>query len=129
MFVIAGQSNAVGYGRGRYKNSFNTGIHNFKLSGEWALASHPLNNLTGYDGEIERDSGEYSPHITMAEKIIEHTAVPVAFVPCAVGGTSISRWNKRINDDLYYDMIERIKKSNVKMECYTLSTVDKDTKF
>lgn len=111
VFIIAGQSNAVGYARGAYENSFDDRIHNFKLSDEWDIASHPLNNLSGYKGDIKRDSGEYSQHITMAKKIITHTGIPIAFIPCAVGGTEISRWNKRYNGDLYYDMLRRVSAS------------------
>ena len=115
VFVIAGQSNAVGYGRGTYENIPDMRIHNFRLSDEWAIASHPLNDLDGYKGSIARDLGEYSQHITMAKKLITHTGVPVAFIPCAVGGTEIARWNKRYKGDLYEDMIRRVKKAGLKI--------------
>ncbi len=114
-FIIAGKSNAVGYGCGCHTNTIDSRIYNLKMSENWDYASHPLHSLDGYAGEVKRDiNSAYSQHITMAKKVIAHTGVPIAFIPTAVGGTSIYRWNKRYIGNLYDDMIRRVKISGVK---------------
>jgi hypothetical protein len=45
LWVIAGQSNAAGYGKAPVQDPPELGLHMFRASGEWALATHPLADL------------------------------------------------------------------------------------
>jgi hypothetical protein len=46
LWVIAGQSNSAGYGRGPVVDPPTLGVHLFRNSEQWALATHPLNEST-----------------------------------------------------------------------------------
>lgn len=111
IFVIAGQSNAVGYGRGNYNIGPDARIYNFKFKNVWSLADNPLHDTASQNGEQGRREGDYGPHITMAKKICGHTGIPVGFIPTAVGGSCMDKWNIRYDGDLYRAMTERIKDS------------------
>lgn len=46
IWVIAGQSNAAGYGKGPIQDAPQLGIHLQRHNGIWGLASHPFNEST-----------------------------------------------------------------------------------
>ena len=54
VFVIAGQSNSVGYGKGEYTDEPELGIHVLKKNGKWDLATHPLGNVQVLTGLTSR---------------------------------------------------------------------------
>lgn len=110
LFVIAGQSNAVGYGKGAdIWDAPALSVHLFKIRGEWALASHPFNDTTGYRGSICYDSGLTGPFLTFGKRLNSKLSYPIGFIPCAVGGSNISSWVLREDGSFFRAMEERIK--------------------
>ncbi len=106
VYVIAGQSNSTGYGKGIIEDEPEIGIHALKYDGNWTIASHPLTDCTGA-GELEHT--EYnnhgnSPYLNFARCLKRELHVPIGLVPTAVGGSPISLWNPCQQGTLYRRM-------------------------
>ena len=95
LWVIAGQSNAAGYGRGYFHEPPELGIHLFGNSHRWSLASHPLNDTTNSRQLISEDAANtgYSPYLTVARLLKRHLHYPIGLIQTAVGGTPLCDWN------------------------------------
>lgn len=110
IFVIAGQSNAAGYGKDSAYDPPEIGIHAFKNSGKWDLASHPLSDSTGSEFAENRDIGVpgHSPYICFARVLKKELGYPIGLIPTALGGSSLSRWNPDEDGTLYRNMLKRV---------------------
>jgi sialate O-acetylesterase len=95
LWVIAGQSNAAGYGRGYYHESPELGIHVFGNNHRWSLASHPLNDSTDSRQVISDDAANngHSPYLEVARILKRELHCPIGLIQTAVGGTSLDAWN------------------------------------
>ena len=56
LWVIAGQSNSAGYGRGPSEDPVELGVHLFRNSEHWALAAHPMNESTDTQHAVNREA-------------------------------------------------------------------------
>ncbi|MFC5404385.1 sialate O-acetylesterase [Cohnella soli] len=111
IWVIAGQSNAAGYGRGAVNDPPEMGVHLLRHNGQWDLATHPLNESTG---TVQALNGEpvnpgHSPYLAFAKEIKKETGVPIGLLQTALGGSPLSRWNPDENGDLYRNMMDVIR--------------------
>jgi hypothetical protein len=111
LFVIAGQSNSAGYGKDTIYDPPELGVHILKNSGNWGLASHPLNDTTDTIHEVNMESINpgHSPYLSFARKIKSECDIPVGLLQCSLGGSSLSQWNPMENGELYENMLEIIK--------------------
>ena len=81
VFVVAGQSNAANYGE--EKQSPKTGrVACFDGRG-WRIADDPQGGAGG-------SGGSFMP--ALGDALVAHFDVPVGFIPCAVGATSVREW-------------------------------------
>lgn len=109
VFVIAGQSNAQGYGN--YYNVYSQNLYNYDC-----VVSFKVNNTSSNYTTIERPVfgplNNYNPAIGpmatfpwfyqyLGEKIVNHegtnTVIPVCFFNTAVSGSSIDNWVASLN--------------------------------
>ncbi len=104
VFIIAGQSNAAGMGKGYIFEKSELGIHILRNLDYWDIASSPFNDL---------DYAKQSMFLSFAKKVKSETGRPIGFIPSAIGGASISRWLEGENGDLYKKMIDVIKIKNI----------------
>ena len=94
LWVIAGQSNAAGIGRGEIEDIPEPGIHIFKNEEKWALAMHPFNEATRTAHPVNREGGPaHSPFLTFGKRIKHESGIPVGFIQTALGGSALSSWN------------------------------------
>ncbi|RED55882.1 sialate O-acetylesterase [Cohnella phaseoli] len=108
IWVIAGQSNATGYGRGAVSDSPETGVHLLRHNGRWDLATHPFNESTD---TVQPLNGEpvnpgHSPYLAFAKELKKATGIPIGLLQTALGGSPLSRWNPNEDGDLYRNMME-----------------------
>ena len=90
VIVVAGQSNAAFFGQERLRTD--TQKVTFFDGKNWSLCQDPSWPVDG-GGNRENQSGRGgSPWCLLGDTIVDSWAVPVAFVPVAVGGTSIKSW-------------------------------------
>ena len=107
IWVIAGQSNAAGYGKTPCFDAPELGIHMFALSGEWRLATHPLSDSTGTRYPVNREgaNGSHSPFLAFARHLKDTLGYPVGLIPAALGGSPLARWVPGGSGDLYENML------------------------
>lgn len=114
VFVIAGQSNAVGHGWSNQPVSHPTwraGM--FGNDYRWKPLADPLDSPAGQIDRVSEDSdagGSVWPLV--ATKLMADQNVPVAFIPTARNGTWIGQWQREPNypanpETLYGSMISR----------------------
>ena len=109
LYLLMGQSNMKGRGHMPEEPLKNPRIINMHLkSGDWYLARHPL-HLTG-DAQTFKghDNAGVGPGLAFADALTtEYPKSRIGLVPCAVGGSAISRWTK--GKPLYENAIRRAK--------------------
>ncbi|MCX6795839.1 MAG: hypothetical protein NT165_03910 [Candidatus Falkowbacteria bacterium] len=116
IYVIAGQSNADGLGQNIQSYS-----HPILRAGEFGNDDKWKNLIDPVDSAVNQvdnvsavDRGMLgSIWPLLATKILDNTNIPVAFVPCSMGGTSIIDWQRNNNNPgdtstLYGSMYRRI---------------------
>ncbi|MCK5018950.1 MAG: hypothetical protein KAS32_17960, partial [Candidatus Peribacteraceae bacterium] len=95
LYLIAGQSNAVGGGiNNQIINDSN--IYTpmmYSISDTWTVLKDPVGGWLG------------SVWVPLANTIIKETSIPIAFIPTAVSASVISEWNK--GDPNYNNMISQ----------------------
>lgn len=111
VFVMAGQSNMSGYGKDPAYDPPQMGVHLFDNSGNWELASHPLNSVPDpIYGNNDTSSG-ISPGLSFGRTMQRNLNVPIGLVAAARGGSSLEDWNPAHDDDpyLYFALREKLK--------------------
>lgn len=93
LYLIAGQSNAVGFARDTAYDPPCIGVSVLRLSGAWALASHPLhdgssNKFCNLDVPLPAQS----PWLTFAKTVYQKTGIPIGLLPAALGGSPLEAW-------------------------------------
>lgn len=110
LYVIAGQSNAVGFGREAMYDAPQVGVHVLRGSGRWDLASHPLADTTDISHPINRDrvNPGHSPYLVFGKLLKESAGIPIGLIPTALGGSPLSKWDTE-EGELYRNMVEIVK--------------------
>ena len=106
IYVICGQSNAVGVAKDVARDEVSLDVHTYRHSGKWDVAAHPLNDSTDtiYPEIAETVQCGASPWITFGKVLSKKLGYPIGLIPTAVGGTPLSFWNKRENGKLFDSM-------------------------
>lgn len=114
LWVIAGQSNSAGYGRGPYEDPVELGVHLFRNSEHWALAAHPLNESTDTQHAVNQEATNpgHSPYLQFGRTLKRTLSHPVGLVQTALGGSPLSRWNPSEPGaaDLFDNMVQCVDK-------------------
>ncbi|BBH21562.1 hypothetical protein Back11_29070 [Paenibacillus baekrokdamisoli] len=118
IWVIGGQSNATGYGRGAVYDPPEMGVHLLRHNGKWDLATHPFNESTQ---SVQMLNGEpvnpgHSPYLAFAKLIKSETGTPIGLLQTALGGSPLERWNPGEIGDLYRNMMDVIQSSGGKVK-------------
>ena len=118
IYVIAGQSNSSGTGKGIVNDGPLLGVHLFANDERWKLAMHPLEDATNtlHPVTITRIFHGHSPWLAFARTIFQKTGIPVGLVPTALGGSPISRWlvGEEADGDLFKNMADMLQKAGGK---------------
>ena len=114
LWVIAGQSNSAGYGRGPYEDPVELGVHLLRNSEHWALATHPMNESTDTQHAVNREAANpgHSPYLQFGRTLKRVLAHPVGLVQTALGGSPLTRWNPGEPGaaDLFDNMVQCVDK-------------------
>lgn len=110
IFVIAGQSNSAGYGKDPIFDAPQLGVHLLRNSGEWDLATHPMNESTGtiHEENTETANPGHSPYLNFAKYLKRVLGYPIGLVQAALGGSALSAWNPDEDGFLYRSMLRTI---------------------
>ena len=95
LWVIAGQSNSAGYGRGPVYDPPELGVHLFRNSEQWALATHPMNESTCTQHPVNREGANsaHSPYLHFGRLLKQQLGYPIGLVQTALGGSALAPWN------------------------------------
>jgi len=111
LWLIAGQSNAAGYGRGACWDPPELGVHLFNNAMRWVLASQPLNESTNtaHIENRERSNSGHGPWLHFARIIKREMGIPVGLVQMALGGSAFADWNPtEPGEHPLYDLMLRV---------------------
>ena len=100
VYIIAGQSNAAGMGKGFLTEAAEMGIHVLRNLEFWDIATQPFNDL---------DYSRYGMFQAFARRMKRATGRPVGLIPAAMGGAPLSRWLKEEDGDLYKKLVAAMK--------------------
>ena len=117
LWVIAGQSNAAGYGKGPFRDAPELGIHLLRNNGQWDLASHPFNESTASVHFENREGANpgHSPFLAFGKLLRRETGVPVGLLQTALGGSPLKAWNPDEDGVLYRNMMSIIQSAGGKV--------------
>lgn len=111
IWVIAGQSNSVGYGHGAVNDPPALGVHVFGMNEVWRMATHPIFDPTDTKHPANMDDGwiDVSPWLAFGKEILENAGVPVGLIPAGLGGSPLRAWDTGSGEAYLYDnMIDMI---------------------
>ena len=97
-FLIAGQSNAAGVGKGEVEDAPDMMVHVLRDRKYWDMASHPL----------DFPRGRHTPWLAFAKTMSRKLGYPVGIIPTAVSGSLIKSWLPEEQGELYADMMNVI---------------------
>ncbi len=114
LWIIAGQSNSAGYGRGPSYDPPEMGIHVFNNAMKWTIASQPLNDSTDTAHPVNREptNSGHSPWLHWARLIKNHIGVPVGLIQTSLGGSPLVSWNpSELGEHQLFDSMIRVVES------------------
>lgn len=103
LFVLAGQSNMVGWGELPEKQTLHPRAFVFGNDYVWRLASEPIDNPEGQVDPVSRSVGRFGPGLAFATTLLaERPELIVGLIPCARGDTTIWQWQRSLSDETLY---------------------------
>jgi len=110
LYVIAGQSNAAGFARTPAYDPVETGLHLFRTSGKWDLASSPLNDATDSTRPVTTEFGipGQSPFMSFARTLKRSLHYPIGLIQTALGGSPLCAWSKEKDGQLYHNLVRTV---------------------
>jgi hypothetical protein len=115
VYIIAGQSNASGFGKDAIVDPPEIGVHLLKNSGKWDLATHPMSDSTNtiHPDNIESGNPGHSPYLAFAKFLKKELKYPIGLIQASQGGSPLSKWNPAEKGNLYQSMLETVKTMNI----------------
>lgn len=110
VYVIAGQSNAMGVGKDMAEDPPCLGVHMFRTQGRWDLAAHPLHDgtRTAFPTSLERVQTGHSPWLSFAKRLRRELGYPIGLIPAAMGGVPLAAWDRAEDGRLFDNMLEMV---------------------
>jgi hypothetical protein len=112
LWIIAGQSNAAGYGRGPVFDPPELGVHILKNEERWDIAAHPLDETTrSTHPNLEHGNPGHSPYLRFAKDLRAALGYPIGLIQTALGGSPLSAWNPEENPEapLYHNLMHCVR--------------------
>jgi hypothetical protein len=82
VFVVAGQSNSANHGAGKTKATSDQ-VFTLTPKGDWQPCADPQPGASG-------NGGSFLP--ALGDELQKRLGVPIAFIPCGIGATSVREW-------------------------------------
>ena len=113
IYAVAGQSNASGRGLSNQTFTDNAGGATAFLFGnddEYKQLADPYDSGTDQVDNVSKDNNAAGSWIVrLANEWLNDNNIPIGFIPCARGGTTISAWSRSTSTlTLYGSMLRRI---------------------
>lgn len=109
-FLIAGQSNAVGFGKEEVFDNPQYGVCMYNCG--WHMATHPIGHMGEKVANSDYLNSGHSAWLNFGKLILNNLKKPVGLIPAGLGGTSITDWAK--DSALFKNAINLAKQTNAK---------------
>ncbi|HBS06720.1 MAG TPA: hypothetical protein DEA96_17255 [Leptospiraceae bacterium] len=114
LFILAGQSNMSGRGKGYSEDKFSTdsAVYVFGNDYRWKIARPPIDSSRDQLDQVSMDTGTgMDPSLPFAYELRKHNPdMIIGLVPCAMGATTMFEWERRSGrDSLYGSCLYRAK--------------------
>jgi hypothetical protein len=90
------------------------GVHLFRNSERWSLATHPMNESTDTQHAVNREAANpgHSPYLQFGRLLKRDLGYPVGLVQTSLGGSPLRRWNpgEPEDSDLFENMVRCVEK-------------------
>ncbi len=112
VYLIAGQSNAVGVGKDCVNDPPSADVHMYRLNGNWDIATHPLHDATDTKFPLSQELTQtgHSPWINFGKILAKHLGYPIGLIPGTKGGIPLSCWDRK-DDGAFFDNAHEIVKA------------------
>jgi sialate O-acetylesterase len=116
LWLVAGQSNASGYGRSAYQDPPEIGLQMLRQQGGWSLATHPLHDSTDtvFPASRETYNTGHSPFLHFARRLKQELGHPIALLPAALGGSPLDAWHPN-SGPLFANLMAMVKRTGGKV--------------
>jgi len=113
VYLIAGQSNAVGVGKDCVNDPISSDVHMFRLNGIWDIATHPLHDTTDtcFPLSQEKVQNGHSPWINFGKILAKNLGYPIGLIPGTKGGIPLSYWDRTEDGKFFQNAYEIVKAS------------------
>lgn len=113
VYVITGQSNAVGVGKDSVNDPISPDVHMFRVSGSWDIAAHPLHDTTDTRFPLSQEHAQtgHSPWLNFAKILARHLGYPIGLIPGTKGGIPLSCWDRSEDGAYFNNMLEIVRAS------------------
>ena len=107
VYLIAGQSNAVGVGKDCVNDPASVDVHMFRLNGQWDIATHPLHDSTDTKYPLSQELVQtgHSPWLNFAKLLSRHLGYPIGLIPGTKGGIPLSCWDRAEDGAFFENML------------------------
>jgi len=95
LWIIAGQSNSAGFGRGPVYDPPQLGLHVFNNAMRWMIATQPMNDSTNTAHPVNREASNpgHGPWLHFARTLKRRVGIPIGLVQVSLGGSGLCWWN------------------------------------
>lgn len=109
LWIIAGQSNSAGFGKGPWIDPPQLGVHIFNNAMRWALASQPLNESTdtAHPENREYANSGHSPWLWWAKLVQAQVHHPIGLIQVSLGGSPLCVWDPNEKEHPLFDIMVR----------------------
>ena len=118
LWIIAGQSNAAGYGRGPVQDPPQLGVHILKNDETWDIAAHPLNDTTrNHHPNLEGANPGHSAYLRFAKDLHAVLGFPIGLIQTSLGGSPLSEWNpmENLEAPLYRNLMHCVELAGIQV--------------
>jgi hypothetical protein len=112
LFILAGQSNMVGFGAMPETVATDERVYVFGNNYQWRVASEPVDDATDQVDEVSLDAeAGFGPATSFAFRMLEKDPnLVIGLIPCAKGSSSIEEWQQDDSvDTLYGSCLKRVR--------------------
>ena len=104
LFILAGQSNMVGWAPIPDGEKTDPRIYVFGKDYHWRIADHPIENaFNQVDMVSENQLAGFGPAMDFAFASLErHPAIVIGLIPCAKNSSGIIQWKRDLSDQTLY---------------------------
>lgn len=104
LFILAGQSNMVGWAAVPEEEKTNPRIYVFSNDYRWRVASEPIDQAYNQVDIVSEDrNAGYGPALAFAFASLErHPQSVIGLIPCAKNSSAIAQWQRNLSDQSLY---------------------------